>query len=55
VLGSAVGLVSGLVDTVWAARSPGEPVDTVVACQRLRSVLDAVQLAAVAEVVARAW
>ena len=50
VVGSATALVSGLVGTLWAARTPAELVETVGACERLRSVLDAIELAAVAEV-----
>ena len=50
VVGSATALVAGLVGTLWAARTPAELVASVGACERLRSVLDAVELAAVAEV-----
>jgi hypothetical protein len=53
VLGIAAGMVAGLVDTLWAARSAGELLATVRAVEGLRSVLDAVQLQVVVEVDAR--
>jgi hypothetical protein len=40
----------GLMDTLWAARTPVELLDTATRLERLRSTLDAVQLQVVAEV-----
>ncbi len=50
VLEAVTAAVAGLGDTWWAARTPGELVGVVTGCERLRSVLDAVELAVVAEV-----
>jgi hypothetical protein len=52
VLEAAAEAVRGLGQTLWAARSAPELVSTVVACERLRSVLDAVELAVIGEVAA---
>ena len=49
VLGAARDLVAGLGSTLWAARTARELVDTMAACEVLRSTLDAVQLQVVAE------
>ena len=50
VLGAVTAAVADLGATLWAARSPGELLDTVRAVERLRSVLDSVELGVVAEV-----
>ena len=41
--------LAGLLETMWAARTPGELVATAAGLERLRSTLDAVQLQVVAE------
>lgn len=43
-------VVEGLAEVMWAARPPQELLDTVTAIERLRSVMDAVELSVVAEV-----
>jgi hypothetical protein len=50
VLGVVADTVGDLADTLWAARSPGELLATVAAAERLRSVLDAMELRVVAEI-----
>src|ERR1700755_1481061 len=44
VLAQAHRLVLGLGDVLWAARDAGEKMDTVVAIEELRSVLDSIEL-----------
>lgn len=50
VVGAARELVIGLESVLWAGRSPVELLDTVRACEVLRSTVDAVELAVVAEI-----
>src|SRR5690348_10220979 len=50
VVGDARADVAGLLDTLWAARTPVELLDTATALERLRSTLDAVLLHVVAEI-----
>jgi len=49
IVAGVCGVVSELGQTLWAARPPEELVETVVVLERLRSVVDAVQLQVVAE------
>ena len=50
VVAAVTGAVAGLGQTLWAARAGAELVDMVRALERLRSVLDAVELGVIAEV-----
>src|SRR4051794_8998959 len=50
VLGAAAATVGGLLETLWAARGPGELLAALTAAERLRSTLDAVTLAMIGEI-----
>ena len=50
VVGACTDVVAGLVDWLWTARPAAELLGTVAGLERLRSVLDAVELAVVAEI-----